>query len=310
MSTKGAQVQRGIVIAISGIILALGLLGMAMLGLRGPRLLGLASSTIRSILNVGLAVADSRSVVSDGQFTNIVFLHHSVGQNLIRQGRVREQFAEAGYHFWDHGYNSRGLVRPNGTATGYGYNVPNDNTNPDGLARIFAQPVYWLPINTFGELLRHEVIAFKSCFPVSNITSDEQLETYKTHYLSMRDVMDRHPDRIFIILTPPPLNPSQTDPDAAARARAFSNWLTSDEYLSGHPNVLTFDLFDSLAEDDPTAPDRNMLREAYRDGTDSHPNAMANEIIGPRFVDFVINAIHTYKAIWLRTWPPSNTTSN
>ena len=85
---------------------------------------------------------------------------------------------------------------------------------------------------------------------------------------------------------------------AAARARAFSNWLTSDEYLSGHPNVFTFDLFDSLAEADPTAPDCNMLREAYRDGTDSHPNATANETIGPRFVDFVINTVHTYRAVY------------
>ena len=83
-----------------------------------------------------------------------------------------------------------------------------------------------------------------------------------------------------------------------ARARAFSNWLTSDEYLSGHSNVFTFDFFDSLAEDDLTAPDCNMLREAYRDGTDSHPNATANETIGPRFADFVINAIHTYHAVY------------
>ena len=114
----------------------------------------------------------------------------------------------------------------------------------------------------------------------------------------MRDLMDRHSDRILIILTPPPLNLPQTDAEAAARARAFSNWLTSAEYLSGHPNMFNFDLFDALTEDGPIAPDRNMLREVYRDGTDSHPDAMANEIVGPGFVDLVISAIRTYRAVY------------
>jgi hypothetical protein len=245
-----------------------------------------------------MAVLNSSSVSSSGDFTNIIFLHHSTGQNLIEQSRVRERFTERGYDFWDHAYNGEGVTRPDGIAAGFHYHVPHDNTNPDGFARIFAQPVYKLPINTFSGLLQHEVIAFKSCFPVSNIGSDEQLETYKTYYLDIRGAMDQHPDRIFVILTPPPLNPAKTDAETAARARAFANWLASDEYSSGHPNVSTFDFFGLLAEDDTTAPDYNMLREAYRNGEDSHPNAVANEAIGPLFVDFVIDAIETYRAVY------------
>jgi hypothetical protein len=283
---------------IVGVVVILALLGITVVGLRGRGLRGLVSSMIRSVSSLSKAVLDSRSISSDGDFTNVIFLHHSTGNNLIHQGGVREKFTEAGYDFWDHSYNPQGLRRPDGTAAGYSYNIPDDNTDPDGFARIFAQRAYGLPLNTFSGLFQHEVIAFKSCFPVSDIASDEQLETYKTYYLSISDLMDQHPDKIFVVVTQPPLNPAATDTQAAARARAFANWLKSDEYLSGHPNVFTFDFFGYLAEDDPASPDYNMLREAYRDGTDSHPNATANEAIGPLFVDFIINAIQTYRTTY------------
>jgi hypothetical protein len=155
--------------------------------------------------------------------------------------------------------------------------------------------VFGLPLNTLSGLLQHEVIAFKSCFPASDIASDAQLEERKVWYLSIRDVMDQYRDHIFVVVTQPPLNPAETSLHIATRAREFANWLKSDEFLKGHPNVVTFDLFDELAESNSNAPDFNMLREAYREGTDSHPNRIANEIVGPRFVDFVINAIGQYR---------------
>ncbi len=250
------------------------------------------------LTNLGRAAIDSRSVSSHshGDFTNIIFLHHSVGNNLIEQGGVRQKFSEAGFSFWDHGYNWEKLRGPDDSRTNYNYNIPDDNTDPDGLARIFAQPAYGLPLNAFSGLLQHEVIAFKSCFPVSNIASDEQLAKYKSYYLGMRDVMDRHRDKIFIVMTPPPLNPAETNAEAAVRARAFADWLKSDEYLSGHPNVFIFDFFGYLAEGDQTLPDYSMLRAAYREGSDSHPNRLANETLGPLFVDFIINAVQRYRA--------------
>ena len=241
----------------------------------------------------------SRSVTSEsrGDWTNVVFLHHSTGGNLIAQGGVRGQFTDAGYDFWDHGYNGEGLRRPNGAQAGYSYNVPGDNTDPDGLAAIFAQRVYGLPLNTLSGLLQHEVIAFKSCFPANHIDSDALLGQYKRYYLGMRDVMDAHPDKMFIVVTPPPLNPAATNAEEAARARAFAAWLQSEEYLDGHPNVFTFDLFGALAEEDAASPEHGMLRAAYREGTDSHPNQVANEAVGPLFVDFVIASAQSYRAV-------------
>jgi hypothetical protein len=252
---------------------------------------------LRSSAYMILAVLDSQQVRSEsrGQYTNIVFLHHSVGEGLIAQGRLRQRFSDAGYALWDQGYNSQQLRAPNGKTTGYGYYVPDDNTDPDGLAQIFAQPVYALPINTFSGLLQHEVIIFKSCFPVSDIATDEQLERYKTFYLGIRDVMTKHPDKVFIVLTPPPLNPAETNAANAKRARAFANWLRSDEFWNKKSKFFVFDLFEAFAESNSVSPDYSMLRQAYRDGSDSHPNAKANETVAPLLVDFVRTSIQTYR---------------
>ena len=285
--------------SLAVLVLLSGLLLLGSARLVTGRWLGFRSLA-RSVVSTARAVSDSRAVssYSQGQFTNIIFLHHSTGNNLIEQGGVRERFAQAGYSFWDHGYNYQGLRNPAGKYAGYSYSVPNDNTDPDGLVRIFAQQAYGLPVNTLSGLLQHEVIAFKSCFdPANHIKTDQQLETYKDWYLGMRNVMDRYPNKIFIVVTDPPLNPAETNSQEATRARAFADWLKSIQYRDGHPNIFTFDLYGYLAENDPASTDYNMLREAYRVGSDSHPNQTANEAIGPLFADFVTRTIQDYRAV-------------
>ncbi len=220
----------------------------------------------------------------------IIFLHHSVGQGLIDGGGVREGLTARGYAFYDHGYNGEGLRDAAGEYTGTNFDVPDDNTDPNGLAAIFAQPLHDPPDNTFSHLMQYDVIIFKSCFPNSNIGSDEQLAEFQSYYLSMRDRMDQYPNKLFIVVTQPPQVPGASDPDEARRARALADWLASDEFLGGHPNVVTFNFFDLLAGED------NFLRAGYRvDDYDAHPNEVANQTIGPLFVDFVDQAIRNYR---------------
>jgi hypothetical protein len=232
---------------------------------------------------------------SNGVFTSIIFLHQSTGRNLIDQGKVRELFQQGGYDFWDHDYNYIGLRNPDGRFTGYSYNVPDDNTYPDGLAGIFKQPAYQLPFNTFSGLIQHEVIILKSCFPTSDIPNEDELDQLKDYYLGIRSRMDRYPNKIFVVMTQPPLNPAETTPEVAVRARALADWLKSDDFLKGHPNIFTFDFYSYLADDQPSSPAFNMLRKEYQNGTDSHPNRLANETIGPEFVQFVIQSIRIYR---------------
>jgi len=226
------------------------------------------------------------------EFSHVMLLHHSTGANLIEQGGVRQRLTELGYEFYDHGYNDDGLVLSDGTWTGRNFDVPGDNTDPDGYAEIFAQPLHDPPDNTFSHLMEYDVIAFKSCFPVSNIESDAQLAEYRSYYLSIRDRMDQYPNNIFIVVTQPPEIPNDTDSETAARARAFSDWLASEEYLNGHENVFTFNFFDLLAD-----PSDNMLLAEYRtDEWDAHPNELANRTIGPLFADFIDQAVRAYAA--------------
>ena len=226
------------------------------------------------------------------QTIRIVFLHHSCGHNLIEQGGVRQGLTALGYEFYDHGYNGDGLRLADGTYTGEHFDIPGDNTDPDGLAELFSQPLNSPPNNAFSHLMQYDVIAFKSCFPTSNISSDGMLDEYRRYYLSMRDRMDQYPEKVFIIVTQPPQVPNNTDKQEGRRAREFTEWLQSDEYLGGHDNIFVFDFFDHLAGSD------NFLRKEYRvDNWDAHPNERANQEIAPLFVDFIDAAIRGYGVV-------------
>ncbi len=241
---------------------------------------------IAAVLVVGFLPS---GVSAQGGPVRIIFMHHSTGEGLIRDGGVRELFTALGYEFWDHGYNDEGLRDADGNYTGINWDVPGDNTDPDGWYDIFMQPFTDPPTNTFSHMLQFDVIIFKSCFPSSDIQSEEMLEEYRSYFLAMRDVMDMYPDHIFIPFTPPPLVPNSTTPENAARARRWAEYLTSEEYLAGHPNIFVFDFFNLLADES------GYLRAEYRsDEWDSHPNELANQTIGPLFVAFVDNAVRSY----------------
>lgn len=280
-------------VILLAIVVLLGLAAAALVFLRG---LGLRDFA-RNKLDTVKAVAASQSVreLSQGEYRNVVFLHHSVGNNLIEQGDVAQLFGDAGYSFYDQGYNNMGLRGPDGSDAGFSYPVPNDNTDPDGLAVVFKQKVRSWPVNTLSGLLQHEVIVVKSCFPNSNIGSQESLRALKEIYLGMRETMQKHPDKLFIVFTTPPLNPAETNAENAKRAREMAVWMMSTEFTGGSQNIAVFDFYTLLAENDPKASDANMLNAAFRDGTDSHPNRTANQQIAPVFVEFVTNAAETFK---------------
>ena len=244
--------------------------------------------------------AISACVIIEGG-ENIIFIHKSVGHMLIQEGDVRGIFdtfdVEHGtdFRFWDHDNDGpTGVTDPDG-GQHLGYDIPGDNNTPWDYRDLFQQPVNDPPDNAFSRLLaNHQVIVFKSCFTMCHIESDALLDEYKGLYREMRDVMDQHPLHIFVPLSPPPLNPGDTNPANAARARSFANWLKTDFLTEGGPhlNVRVLDFFNLLAEGNPFKPGYNMLRFEYcKDGYDSHPNKAANQQVAPIFVDLLINSI-------------------
>ncbi len=280
-------------------------LGFLVVGVAAYRLISGRPLGLRSWVNTQIYFASSHlkvladrknvSALNQGEYTNLIFLHHSVGDNIIAQGGLRDLLSQSGIHMTDQDYIEYGLSGPDGVFRGYTLNIPEDNTDPDGLARIFRQPELPLPLNAFSGLMQYEVVMMKSCFPANYIYSAEQVAEYKAYYLAIRDRIDENPDRFFILLTIPPLNVAETNPVDAARARGVAEWMVSPEFTAGHPNMAVFDLYGFLAGDDPTKTDYNALKAEFSDGADSHPNALANRKVAPLLAEFIRQSIETYR---------------
>lgn len=235
------------------------------------------------------------------ELTNLFYLHHSTGRAFIEEGEMRPLIDNynstqgTSYELWDHGYNFEGLRGPTGAWMEYDYDIPGDNTYPDGLHAL------WTTNNSARDTImaNHGVIAFNPPYQASAIEDTAKLNQYKTWYLDMRDYFDAHPERLFVVMSPPPLHRLATGPNEAANARAFANWLKSSEYLSGHSNLVCLDLFDILAHADDGTDPANCLRYMYEQShtdNDSEPNTQANQVVGPALVAFLINAAESYVA--------------
>jgi len=231
---------------------------------------------------------------------------------LLNQGQVREEIYKlsSNIDFWDHNYNlgtvlpnivarikilhRTGLSDPNGEITGIDYNINLNNNNPSDYERIFTSPD---EDETRRKILQFDVIIFKKCFPTSQIESDTKLDQFKNSYLKIREFVDHNPDKLFIIMTQPPLRSEVTDPNNASRARNLSEWLRSSEYIGDRSNLRVFDFFDLLA--DKEGDNKNMLRKEYAPllTIDSHPNRHANKTIAPIFADFIKKEIDNYKKL-------------
>lgn len=242
-----------------------------------------------------------------------IFFHHSTGGHLIAQGEVRELLVrtKAPIDLWDQGYDPSGSAMMNikslFTPSSYGLrdgsgqvqaeniHISGNNTNPDGLSLLFSQPIQDHPKNALSFIMRFDCVMFKSCYPVTAIASDGQLEAYKQYYQTIRVFIDSHPDTLFIPMTPPPLRASLTTKSQADRARRFSQWLVSQEFCGERRNLKPYDFFDALATSESDAVP-NVLRPEFsrRLWLDSHPNRYANVIVAPRWVDHIVKSVEGF----------------
>jgi uncharacterized repeat protein (TIGR01451 family) len=243
---------------------------------------------------------------------DLVFIHHSCGSNWLSNSLHAALLA-------------KDYIDERNDIT-YGTDLAPDAGRPDSLAAIPGDQTnmnHW--IRWFNDYLDgvkahgaadgvNRIIMFKSCYPISNISSDgtepgdpfsssQTTTNYKAvyrhpngpgnTYLSggytykpLEDVFAENPNTLFIPVTAPPRHyaPSDATDDAEAhRAREFNNWLKNDwlgSYNAAHPglnNVAVFDWFDVLAYSDDHSTHPNRLQAEYggEDGN-SHPNSTAN----------------------------------
>lgn len=222
----------------------------------------------------------------------ILFIHHSTGANLIREGHLRDEIEKLGprIEFWDHGYNlyqtfpkllanfthHTGLKDNNGVVTGKDYDIVLSNNGPREYAEIFSRDINE---KTLKSILSYDVIAFKNCYPTTKITSDEQLEEDKKYYQIIRDNLKKHSQKQFVLLTPPPIRKSLTNSENAQRAQKLVHWLNSPDFLQGVSNIHVFDFFGLLVDE------HGFLKKEFERliTLDSHPNKKANVTVGPIF---------------------------
>ena len=238
-----------------------------------------------------------RSSETVGQLTELlgsqsqakmVFLHHSVGRNILYTGGLQRRLLE------------RGLFVSGAT---YGDEIGEHTDISDWLPKFRKEMEKILtfkshPNQYYSDGTRNQIVMFKSCFPNSNIVDESAAEedtkgspntlaNYQATFKAIKREMMRKGDSLFVYLTAPPLIAQKTTPENAARARRFNNWLIN-EYLveyrseSEHDNFAIFDLFGFLAGPD------NLLKKAYRvdKPSDAHPNDEASRLAAEAFVEF------------------------
>lgn len=189
----------------------------------------------------------------------LIFIHHSTGENWLSDGygNLGQALADNHYFVSDTNY-------------GWGPDAIGDRTDiPNWLEwfRSERTPVYLQAL--FNESQTHasytrrqadpggenSVILIKSCFPNSALegspndlpASDGWLSVGHARYVynELLQTFAAHPDKLFIIITAPPLS----DRALADNARAFNTWLLNDwlaENSYTQPNVAVFDFYNLL----------------------------------------------------------------
>jgi len=269
-----------------------------------------------------LAVFSACSASPPKETVNLVFVHHSCGENLLADdnGGIGRLLSENNYFVSDTNY-------------GWGPDGIGDRTNIPDWREWFAGASSEKILDAlYNETERHSdytrrgkrapgenrIIMFKSCFPNSALEGPRNaapknegdrlsVANAKDVYNTILKYFATRPDKLFIVLTAPPLR----DKALAANARAFNRWLVK-EWLKDYPlkNVAVFDFHCVL-----THPDNHHRRVAGKteyadskgDGTlyypsdDDHPSKKGNE----KAAKELVSLINHYYARWMASNPPT-----
>lgn len=205
----------------------------------------------------------SQAVTTDppDQVVKLVFIHHSTGENWLTDG-----YGDLGRTLGGNNY----FVSD--TNYGWGPEAIGDRTDIPNWTEWFASgmtPTYMDAL--FNEAEQHSsytrtladpggentIIMFKSCFPNSALEGNpndppgtyEELTVAGAKYVynTILQYFATRPDKLFIVITAPPLS----DSTYAENARAFNDWLVNDWLRENNyalNNVAVFDFYNVLTD--------------------------------------------------------------
>lgn len=221
----------------------------------------------------------------------VLFIHRSCGANLLEQGQVRQKlaaFQPTAILLDDYNQNSHHVTTAEGSKRLFRIDFAGNDTTPAAYAAFFnPNNLQDTPLKEI--LTTYNAVIIKSCYPNNAIKSDEQLAALRQNYKDIIAFFAQLPGKHLGIVTTPPLLPSKTTPEDAARARQLADWLAKTNLGE---RVKVFNFYSQLASD-AGQPDANMLRRDFRRWwtvlgiKDSHPNRRANRSIGPLFAQWL-----------------------
>ena len=288
----------------------------------------------------------------------LISIHHSCGQNWLKDsnGGLGIALRDNNYYVSDTNYDWGpdgigistdighwwtwfvGSARDTYTSALYAENGQNSS-----YSRLMQDPG--------GE---NEIIMFKSCYPNSSISGNPDDEptvgdnplrgehcgspyhtvaNTKGIYNDLLPYFASRQDKLFVIITAPPLVDSRTTPARATNARALNNWLVNDWLTDySHDNVAVFDFYSVLTSNGGNAQtndlgaetgnhhrwwngaiqhvqslDNNMAAYGSSD-SNSHPSAAGNQKASAEFVPSLNYYYHLWKTGQEATTPTVTST--
>ena len=256
------------------------------------------------------------------EVVKLIFIHHSTGENWLTDGygnlgrelgRNNYFVSDTNYGWGPDGIGDRTDIPDwmewfrSGTTSTYMQALFNESGQNSGYTRTLPDPG--------GE---NQIIMFKSCFPNSELTGSpndppgtyEELSVSGAKYVynQLLQYFAARPDKLFVVITAPPLS----DATYAANARAFNQWLVND-WLdeSGYSlsNVAVFDFYNILTDKNAHHRYNNGQIEhiiggrdtlAYPSG-DDHPSEKGSQKATEEFISLLNIFYHN----WMAEAPPA-----
>ena len=254
------------------------------------------------LLGFGLIYSEGSSLTTSNlnptppaQPVRLIFIHHSTGENWLadENGGLGIALRDNNYFVSDTNYGW-GPAYTDGTSTigdhtdignwWEWFRGPNSSTYLNALYNEGDQHSSYSRLST-APPGGNEIIMFKSCFPNSAFQGNPSdpvpsiddnplrgegsgseyhtVANAKGIYIDLLEYFRTHTDKLFIVITAPPLMESDTSASQAANARAFNNWLVN-EWLTGYPykNVAVFDFYNVLTSNGGNANTNDLDQES------------------------------------------------
>jgi hypothetical protein len=281
----------------------------------------------------------------------LVFVHHSTGENWLTDGNgnLGDTLMDNNYFVSDTNYGWGPADADAGSGTigdhtdiGHWYNWfagPHRDTYMTALYGESGQNSSYTRLGS-DPGGANEIVMFKSCFPNSALGGNpgdpatvganplRGQEAYsgamtvanaKGIYNDLLPYFAAHQEKMFVVVTAPPLASSATNASQAANARALNTWLMND-WLDGygHNNVFVFDFYNVLTSNGGNAntndlgldtgnhhrfrlgvvdyvTDQGSNYSAYTVGGDSHPTSAGSQKASAEFAELLNVAYHQWQ---------------